>query len=136
MHRGRVWSVVGVSVIAFGACAHAQPVTATPRDRAACAQVAVAYAALNTWKGGPPPTAKYRAAIAVANHANNAKLSDAIADWMTNVMNPTSARPGPDAGYTMEECRQIGVPLRFTAAPAQSPSSPSTTGDSEGSDDD
>jgi hypothetical protein len=136
MKRGGVWLVVGVSVVALGACAHPQSVSASPRDRAACAQVGVAYAALSAWNGGPPPTAKYREAIAAANRASNPKLSDAIADWMTNVMNPSSARPGPDAGYTMEECRQIGVPLKFTAAQPRQPSSPSTTGDSEGSDDD
>src|SRR5450432_1715134 len=136
MKRGRAWCVVGISVIAIGACAHSQTVSASPRDRVACEQVAAAYAALNAWNGGPPPTSKYRAAIAAANHASNPKLSDAIADWMTNVMNPSSARPGADAGYTMEECRQIGVPLKFTAARTQRPSSPSTTGDSEGSDDD
>jgi hypothetical protein len=129
--------LVAGCVVAFGltACSHAQTVATTPSDRAACGQVEVAYAALNAWNGGPPPTSQYRHAIAVAAHAHNLQLSDAISDWMTAVIDPQHARPATDAAYTMEECRQIGVPLHFTASRTRNPSSPST-GDSEGSDDD
>jgi hypothetical protein len=126
-----------VGAIGIAACGHSQAVAATPSDRAACTQAAVAYSALNTYNGGPAPTAKYRRAIAVAGAAHNPKLSDAIADWMTAVINPRNARPASDAAYTMEECRQIGVPLQLTAPHTNSPSSPSKGdgGDSEGSDD-
>jgi hypothetical protein len=133
----RAWSLVAACVCASGiaACSHSQTVAATPSDRAACTQAAVAYSALNTYNGGPAPTAKYRRAIAVAAHAHNPKLSDAIADWMTAVLDPKTARPATDAAYTMEECRQIGVPLQLTAPHTKNPSSPSKS-DSEGSDDD
>jgi hypothetical protein len=57
-------------------------------------------------------------------------LSDAISDWMTAVLDPGAARPGTDAAYTMEECRQIGVPLKFATPRTKNPTSPST-GDSE-----
>jgi hypothetical protein len=136
MKRARFSVAACVCAISIAACGHAQTVAATLSDRAACTQAGVAYAAFNAWNGGPAPTTKYRRAISAAGHAHNAKLSDAISDWMTAVLDPTAARPGPDAAYTMEECRQIGVPLKFATPRPQSPASPSTgppTGDSEGS---
>jgi hypothetical protein len=133
----RAWLLVAACVcaVSLAACSHSQTVAATPSDRAACGQVEVAYAALNAWNGGRPPTSQYRRAIAVAAHAHDPKLSDAISDWMTAVLDPATARPAPDAAYTMQECRQIGVPLHFTVSRTKNPSSPSTS-DSEGSDDD
>jgi hypothetical protein len=134
MKRARVLLAGCVCAIGIAACSHSQTVAATPSDRAACTQVGAAYAALNAWNGGPRPTTKYHRAIAVAGHAHNAKLSDAISDWMTAVLDPTTVRPTPDAAYTMEECRQIGVPLQLATPRATNPSSPPGS-DSEGSDD-
>jgi hypothetical protein len=137
MKRASLLVAACVCAIGIAACSHSQTVAATPSDRAACGQVEVAYAALNAWNGGPPPTSQYRRAIAVAAHAHDPKLSDAISDWMTAVLDPKTARPAPDAAYTMEECRQIGAPLQLTAPHTKSPSSPSKGdgGDSESSDD-
>ncbi len=138
MKRAWILAVACACAIGIAACSHPQAVAATPSDRAACTQAAVAYSALNTYNGGPSPTVKYRRAIGVAAHAHNPKLSDAIADWMTAVIDPHTARPASDAAYTMEECRQIGVPLQLTAPHTKGPSSPSKGGgggDSEGSDD-
>jgi hypothetical protein len=137
----RAWFPVAgcLCAISIAACSHSHAVAVTPGDRAACAQAAVAYSALNADNGGARPTATYRRAIAVATHAHNPKLSDAIADWMTAVIDPRSARPASDAAYTMEECRQIGVPLQLTAPHTKSPSSSKggsgDSGDGEGSDD-
>jgi hypothetical protein len=136
MKRARFPIVACVCAIGIAACSHTQTVAATASDRAACSQAGVAYAAFNVWNGGPPPTATYRRAISVAGHAHNPKLSDAISDWMTGVLDPAAARPGPDAAYTMEECRQIGVPLKLATPRTNGPASPSTgppSGDSEGS---
>jgi hypothetical protein len=138
MKRTRLAIAACVCAIGVAACSHSQTVAATPSDRAACAQAGVAYSAFNAWNGGPRPTTAYRRAISVAGHAHNATLSDAISDWLTGVLDPAAARPGPDAAYTMEECRQIGVPLQFATPRPNGPTAPSSpsspsTGDSEGS---
>lgn len=136
MNRARFPIAACVCAIGIAACSGTRTVAATASDRAACTQAGIAYAAFNAWNGGPPPTTTYRRAISVAGHAHNAKLSDAISDWMTGVLDPSAARPGPDAAYTMEDCRQIGVPLKFATPRPQGPVSPSTvpsSGASEGS---
>jgi hypothetical protein len=130
--RGSLLVAICVVMIGVGGCSRSATVKATPNDRAACVGLGVAYRALNAWNGGPSPSGKYRWAITVAGRADNRKFADAIADWMTAVLNPATAPPGPDAAYATEECRAIGSPLQMTSRTTGAPS-PSSTG-SESSD--
>lgn len=129
-------------VLTITGCAGSATAAATPKDRAACAQLQPAFTALNASSGGPIPSQTYRRAIAAARHADNQRLRDAITRWMTTVLGATGPTPGRSATYAMEQCRSIGLPLHLRVSsistiqrpPATGARVSSTDGSSEGDD--
>lgn len=118
-------ALVAVLVFAAAACSHVRAATGTTRDRAACAQLAHAYASFNAWNGGLPPSVAYQTVVAAAKQADNRQLGTAIASWVGAMSKPSGAKRATGAPYATSECRQIGSPLTFGSA-AQSPSVIST----------
>ena len=113
-----------VFVLTITGCAGSASAAATPKDRAACAQLRPAFTALNAWSGGPIPSQTYRRAIAAARHADNRRLRDAITRWMTTVLGATGSTPGRDATYATEQCRSIGLSLHLRVSSVSTISMP------------
>lgn len=120
-------AVAATFALMVAGCGTSATAAATPKERAACAQLQPAFAALNAWSGGPIPTKTYRRAIATAAHADNTRLRGAITRWMTTVLGATGATPGRDATYATEQCRNIGLPLRLGGSSTSKAHSPPST---------
>jgi hypothetical protein len=132
--------LAAIITLCLAACSHGSAPTATPRDRAACTQLGDAYTSFNAWHGGVRPTATYQKAIAVAQRADNKQLRTAIVSWVQTMLTSRIGTSVSGATYATEECRQIGLPLRFgtgSTSPLQSPTpgpTPTTDGGGDSGD--
>ncbi len=145
IRRWTTCSCAAILALGLAACSHPKGASGTARDRAACAQLAGAYASFNAWTGGKPPIATYQKATTAARQADNPQLRRAILDWVGAMSSPSPGKSATGAPYATQECRQIGQPLSF-GAPTQSlspslapttptnPRSSTTEGDNEAGD--